>query len=243
MHYSPMAPQLIFYYVLFSVAVPLLGPAQSVLAQSGCSRTYSGNRLYSRCNDLPVLQSSLHWTHNNESSTLQLAFSAAPSTSSGWISWGINPNGLAMIGTQALIAFRLSNGSIDLDKYNISSYRISKSTISYEVSDLAAEYGSDGVMTIFATFKLPPGTTEVNQVWQVGPSVTGGIPVKHSFDPANLAARGTLNLVAGGVSSGVTSSRRRKANVRIQFRIVLILNDIFLPRSLSSALKFFIFFA
>ncbi|CAA6664107.1 unnamed protein product [Spirodela intermedia] len=51
------------------------------------------------------------------------------------------------------------------------SYKVRKSKIDYEVSDLEAEYGSDGVMTIFATMKLPAGTTKVNQVWQVGPSV------------------------------------------------------------------------
>lgn len=120
-----------------------------------------------------------------------------------------------MIGTQALLAFRTSDGSIDVDAYNISSYKVRKSKIAYEVSDLGAEYGSDGVITIFATMKLPAGTTKVNQVWQVGPSVADGIPVKHSFDPASLASRTTLDLVAGGISSGGTSSRLRKANVRI----------------------------
>ncbi|CAA7400630.1 unnamed protein product [Spirodela intermedia] len=184
-------------------------------AQSGCAaRTFAGNRKYGLCSELPRLGSTLHYTHDTGSSLLRLAFSATPSASGGWISWGINPNDLKMIGTQALLAFRTSNGSIDVDTYNISSYKVRKSKIDYEVSDLEAEYGSDGVMTIFATMKLPAGTTKVNQVWQVGPSVQDGNPMRHSFDPANLAARATLDLAAGGVSSdGTTSSRLRRANI------------------------------
>lgn len=53
-------------------------------------------------------------------------------------------------------------------------------------------------MKMFATLALPVGTTSVNQVWQVGPSVTKGVPDKHAFQAANLNAKGVLDLVSGG---------------------------------------------
>ncbi|KAH7862842.1 hypothetical protein Vadar_010180 [Vaccinium darrowii] len=86
-----------------------------------------------------------------------------------------------------------------VETFNITSYSgIAQSKIAYEVSAVSAEYSSNGVMTIFATLALPEATTSVNQVWQVGGSVTGGVPDKHAFQPANLNAKGVLDLVRGG---------------------------------------------
>ncbi|XP_057507550.1 cytochrome b561 and DOMON domain-containing protein At4g12980-like [Actinidia eriantha] len=102
-----------------------------------------------------------------------------------------------MVGAQALVALKRSDGSMAVDTFNISSYRsIVKSNLSFAVSAARAE-SSGGVMRIFATIALPEKATAVNQVWQVGPSVTGGLPDKHDFLPANLNAKGTLELVTG----------------------------------------------
>ncbi|XP_074323193.1 auxin-induced in root cultures protein 12-like [Apium graveolens] len=99
-----------------------------------------------------------------------------------------------MAGTQALIAFKQSNGDITVKTYDLVSYRsIVQSKLSFEVSDLSAEF-SDAVMKIFATWTLPENTTVVNQVWQVGASVVNDRPGRHAFAPENLNAKGELKL-------------------------------------------------
>lgn len=112
-----------------------------------------------------------------------------------------------MAGTQALIAYKESDGKMTVKTYNLVSYsQILQSKLSFDVSDMAAEY-SDGVMRIFAKFELPENTTKINQVWQVGASVNDEVPVKHAFDPANLNAKGELKVdeSAGKNSTGAPS--------------------------------------
>jgi hypothetical protein len=100
--------------------------------------------------------------------------------------------------------------------YNISSYSpIVKGNLSFEVADMEAEY-SGGVMTIFATVSLPAKLgTKVNQVWQVGSSVTDGIPDKHAFQAANLNSKGTLDLLKGETTSSGSSggARQKRKNI------------------------------
>lgn len=99
-----------------------------------------------------------------------------------------------MAGSQALIAFKDSNGSMTVKTYNISSYSsIVNGKISFEVPESSAEY-SGGSMKIFAKLKLPETMTKVNHVWQVGGSVTKGMPGKHEFLPENLQSTGKLQL-------------------------------------------------
>lgn len=122
-----------------------------------------------------------------------------------------------MLGSQALIGFKNSDGSMTVKTYNISSYApLVESKLAFEVSKMSAEY-SGGLMKIFATVVLPDkgNSTTVNQVWQVGASVTGGVPDKHAFQPANLNSKGTLDLLSGQ-SNGATGgdSRLTKKNVR-----------------------------
>ncbi|XP_058093498.1 cytochrome b561 and DOMON domain-containing protein At3g25290-like [Magnolia sinica] len=176
------------------------------------SQTFSSNRIFTLCVDLPHLSSSLHWTYNASSSTLHLAFVAPPASSNGWISWAINPTGPAMIGSQSLIAFRNSSGLIAVQTFNISDYVIKPSKIAYNVSNLVGEY-SDGVMRIFATVDLPTGLTTLNQVWQVGHSVTDGIPDKHDLLSENMNSKGTIDLLKGESGSSGTDSRLRKRNI------------------------------
>lgn len=131
-----------------------------------------------------------------------------------------------MIGSQALVAFKNSDGSVVVKTYNISSYApISESKLSFEVTQKSAEF-SDGVFKIFATVVLPVmgNGTALNQVWQVGSSVTGGVPDKHDFQPANLNSKGTLDLVSGQSSSvGGGGDRHRRKNVSFYIFIYSIL--------------------
>ncbi|KAK3004668.1 hypothetical protein RJ639_018285 [Escallonia herrerae] len=167
------------------------------------SQKFTSNKLYANCTDLPSLASYLHWTYHPANSTLYIAFLAPPAHSDGWIAWAINPTGTGMAGAQSLIAFKDSNGSMTVKTYNISSYTsIVQSKILYDVLDSSAE-NSGGLMKIFATLALPKNMAELNQVWQVGSSVTKGMPDKHAFQPANLMAKGKLELTKAQVNGTI----------------------------------------
>ncbi|KAK4781359.1 hypothetical protein SAY86_015461 [Trapa natans] len=166
--------------------------------------------LYSTCIDLPTLGSTLHFSYDAKNSSAAVAFVAAPSKSGGWVSWALNPTDMGMVGCQALIAFKdASTGTMVVKTYNVSSYGpLEESKISFEVWDMAAEESAaDGTMRIYTMIKVPGDASHLNQVWQVGPSVTDGVPDKHGFANDNLASKGTLNLVAGQ-SSGTTGDSR-----------------------------------
>ncbi|KAH7664165.1 Cytochrome b561 and DOMON domain-containing protein [Dioscorea alata] len=179
-------------------------------AQSCSSVAFSKNQLYSACSSLPHLSSSIHWTFDRANSTLSVAFLAPPAASGGWIAWAINPTGLHMAGSQSLIAFRDSKGSLTAKTFNITGYApLNPSPIDFEVWDLQAE-DSGGVMRIFAKIKLRKEMTTINQVWQVGSSVTDGVPDKHAFAPENLAAMGTLDLIKGVSSTGSDSTVKKR---------------------------------
>eukprot|EP00262_Sarcandra_glabra_P006701 TRINITY_DN19193_c0_g1_i1.p1 TRINITY_DN19193_c0_g1~~TRINITY_DN19193_c0_g1_i1.p1 ORF type:complete len:398 (+),score=43.14 TRINITY_DN19193_c0_g1_i1:322-1515(+) len=172
----------------------LIAPAHS---QTCSSQTFSANRAYALCSDLPQLSSQIHWTYDSSKSLLHIAFVAPPPKSTGWIAWAINPTRKGMVGAQSLIAFQQSNGSMTVKTFDVKAYGpIQPSKIAFEVSDMGAEF-SNGVMRIFATLALPKNMTTVNQVWQVGSSVTNSIPGVHAFDPANKMSMGTLDLLKG----------------------------------------------
>ncbi|XP_071697589.1 cytochrome b561 and DOMON domain-containing protein At3g25290-like [Rutidosis leptorrhynchoides] len=206
-----MAPFFFIFFTLFTTP-------QFTHAQLTCTtQKFTNNKQYNHCNDLPHIKSYIHWSlSQSTNTTLSIAFFAEPATPSGWISWAINPTGYGMAGSQALLAFKSSNGSMVVKTYNISSYSdINEGMLAFDVMDKRGEF-SDGLMKIFATVVLPgKNVTVVNQVWQVGPSVSeDGVPVKHAFQPANLAAKGRLDLLSGGTSGSDTAgSGIKKRNI------------------------------
>ncbi|XP_054784311.1 cytochrome b561 and DOMON domain-containing protein At3g25290-like [Prosopis cineraria] len=199
-----------------TVTMMLFSPAASLTCTS---QKLTSNEIYSNCIDLPLLSSYLHWTFNSTNSSLSIAFVAAPADSDGWVSWAINPTGVGMVGAQALIAFK-NNGVMTVKTYKISSYQsVVPGKLSFEVWDTKAEE-SGGHMTIFAKIKVPGKKDSLNQVWQVGPSVTNGVPDRHDLATANMKSKGTLSLTrvqssTGGESStsGGVDSTTKKRNI------------------------------
>ncbi|XP_074586205.1 cytochrome b561 and DOMON domain-containing protein At4g12980-like [Curcuma longa] len=182
-------------------------------ASSCSSASLGSNRVYATCSDLPHLSASLHWSYDAASGNLSVAFVAPPAQPDGWVAWAINPTGQGMDGAQALIAFRQPDGSMGAGTYSIKGYDVKEGPIAFETSDLAAEQ-SGGVMRIFAKLKLPSGTTTVNQIWQVGPSVSSGAPQPHDVQPANLQSTGKVDLIRGATSqSSAGSSTTKSKNV------------------------------
>ncbi|KAL2521526.1 auxin-responsive family protein [Forsythia ovata] len=95
--------------------------------------------LYTFCNDLPSLNSYLHWAYGPANSTISFIFIATPTRHKGWIAWGINPTSIGMVGTQALIAFKDSKGAMTVRTYNITSYSpLTESKVWYEVKESSA---------------------------------------------------------------------------------------------------------
>ncbi|KAK6122198.1 hypothetical protein DH2020_044077 [Rehmannia glutinosa] len=202
--------QVLATFFLLSI-FSLFSPSKSATCTS---QAFANNRLYNFCNDLPALNSYLHWSYDPAQSTLNIAFIAPPARPGGWVSWAINPTSTGMVGSQALIAFRDARGEMTVKTYNVSSYGpLTESRVWYDVRDSSAEF-SDGVIRLFATLVLPEkGITTVNHVWQVGPSVTGGVPGKHDFQPGNLNSKGSLDLLRGQSINGGTGD-----NIRTKMR-------------------------
>lgn len=64
--------------------------------------------------------------------------------------------------------------------------------LSFPVSDMAAEYVKNE-MIIYATLKLPGGSTKFNHVWQEGSSVANDVPQAHSTSGGNIESLGTID--------------------------------------------------
>ncbi|XP_010906737.2 cytochrome b561 and DOMON domain-containing protein At3g25290 [Elaeis guineensis] len=202
-----MASTLLFVFSLLLLPLPSFSKTCS-------SHTFSKNRLFATCHDLPHLSAALHWTYDAANSTLSIAFAASPSHSGGWVAWALNPTGSGMVGAQAVVGLRQSGGSLVAKTFNISAYGpVTPSPIAFETWGLEAEEDTTGIMTVFAKLKLPSNVTKMNQAWQVGPSSTDGLPSKHDFGVENLNAKGTLNVVSGQSSGGGTDSRLKEKNI------------------------------
>ncbi|KAJ3681211.1 hypothetical protein LUZ60_015700 [Juncus effusus] len=187
-----MAAPLLFLLLLsFSLSSSLIQASSNSICSS---HNFTNNKSFTQCTDLPHLSSSLHWTYDS-SGSLSIAFIAPVSSPNGWIAWALNPKMDSMIGAQALIAFKQTDGSMAVKTYNIVSYEsIKESPISYETSDLSAESGSDGDLRLFATIKIGTDVQSLNQIYQVGESVTNGVPDRHELKSDNLASKGIFNL-------------------------------------------------
>ncbi|KAI3418584.1 DOMON domain-containing protein [Psidium guajava] len=169
----------------------LLPPALSLT----CTSQKFTNRLYANCSDLPQLGAYLHYTYNASNSSLSVAYVARPADGGAWVAWAINPTSTGMVGSQALMALRIS-GSVVAKTYNISGYHsIDESKLSFDVWDLSADE-ANGTMRIFAAVRVPEKAASVNQVWQVGGAVNGTHPSIHPRDVANKASMGTLELAS-----------------------------------------------
>lgn len=202
-------------FVVFILSLLAVTPANSLTCST---QKLTNSNIYSTCLDLPSLGSTLHYSYDAANSSAAVAYVATPAKSGGWVSWALNPVSTGMQGSQALIAFRdSSTGVITVKTYNVSSYAsVEESKISFDVWDMTADENvADGTIRIYAKIKVPGDASKLNQVWQVGPSVTGGKPDKHNIDQANLNAKGTLDLVAGQSAATSDGSRTKKRNVGI----------------------------
>ncbi|CAK9182250.1 unnamed protein product [Ilex paraguariensis] len=200
------------------VSCVLISLFLSSSAQSCTNYAFASNKVFSTCNDLPYLNSFLHWTYDPSSETVQIAFRHTRVTSSKWVAWAINPNSTSMVGSQALVAFQKSDGTMRYYTSPVTSYgtQLAEGDLSFPVSDLLATF-SNNEITIFATLNLQKiNSTTVNQVWQDGP-VSGDTPGAHDQSGDNILSMGTINLLSGEsgttVGGGGGNTKIKKRNI------------------------------
>ncbi|XP_073139699.1 cytochrome b561 and DOMON domain-containing protein At4g17280-like [Henckelia pumila] len=184
-------------------------------AQSCATYNFASNQVFSSCNDLPYLNSFLHWDYDQSANTVKIAYRHMGVTSSNWVAWAINPISRGMVGAQALVAFQKSDGTMRTYTAPINSYQIQlqEGDLSFPVSDLSATYSGNEIV-IFATLKLDNLSSTVNQVWQEG-LLSNDSPVSHSTSGPNVQSMGTLDLISGdaGTRTGVITSKTRRRNI------------------------------
>ncbi|KAM7271128.1 hypothetical protein ACFE04_030342 [Oxalis oulophora] len=183
-------------------------------AQTCKTQTFTTNQLFASCSDLNFLNSFLHWTYNQSSGAVDIAFRQTNTSTSRWTAWAINPSGQAMVGSQALVAMQNSSGLIYAytTSINSTSPSMQESDLSFPVSNLIATF-DNGDMTIYATLHLPSNMLSTSQVWQEGPISNGG-PGQHSMNGGNVKSVGSIDFRTGAASSGGSSgsSKQRRRN-------------------------------
>ncbi|KAF5201858.1 Cytochrome b561 and domon domain-containing protein [Thalictrum thalictroides] len=163
-----------------------------------CSNyTFSNNKVFSSCSDLPCLDAHIHWNYNSSTRRAEIAYRATQEPT-GWIAWGINPTESGMPGSQVLVAFLHSNGNLIAYPTAITSYDppMEPSSLSFPVSNISAEYAKNE-MIIFAVVGPLGNSSTVNQIWQTGTSVSNDIPQMHELAGPHLQSLGTLDFLSG----------------------------------------------
>lgn len=200
----------------------------SSYAQSCARYTFSSNKLFRACNDLPYLNSFLHWNYDSSSNKLQIAYrhTGITSPSNTWVAWAINPTSTGMVGSQALIAYQQSDGTMKAYPSPITAYQTSlkEEKLSFDVSDLSATYAKNEII-IFATLGLSNTSTTVNQVWQDGP-LSGNSPQMHITNGANVKSMGTINLLSGESSSAGGNDKIKKRNVSSRINVSIFIHGL-----------------
>jgi hypothetical protein len=198
--------------VLFSLCA-------SSFAQTCKSYTFSSNKVFNLCQDLPVLSAFLHWSYDQSTNKVDIAYRHTGTSTSRWVAWAINPTSTKMEGAQALVAYQNSSSVMHAYTSPVSSYAttLAEGALSFAVSNLSATFENSNEITIFATLTLGSGMTTVNQVWQEGP-LNGGSPGIHdtSASSANMKSMATLNFLddqATTSAGGGITSRQRRQNV------------------------------
>ena len=181
---------------IFLISILLSLVFASCSAQSCSNYRFPNNQTYKSCMDLPVLNAHLHWNYINTTTSVEMAY-RANQTSSGWIAWAINPTKMDMVGSQALVAFHDSNGSMIAYTTPVNSYSPSMQpgNLSFHVSDISATYFNNEMIIFALVGPLQNGTT-INHVWQAGDSVSNNMPMMHATSGEHLQSMGTINFLS-----------------------------------------------
>ncbi|XP_059286828.1 cytochrome b561 and DOMON domain-containing protein At5g47530-like [Lycium ferocissimum] len=159
------------------------------------------------------------WNIDNTTRSLQIMVGARLESETGWLAWGLNFGPVPrMVGTQALIGIKQTNGSFLGDTYNVTQYikigcKLLPSPIDLNISNLRFRH-IHYYHIIEATIHLPQtvNVSRINQVWQVGKVAMGMEPKIHERKLHNYDSTETIDLQTGTVIT-VRGSRRRQARI------------------------------
>jgi hypothetical protein len=190
----------------------LLLAAGGATAQTCLTATFTGGRTFLKCNALPVLGASLHWTYHAEYGTADIAF-RAPSSTTGWVGWGINPTNTLMAGSNVFVASQYASGVVSVLTTILAttSPSLTNQSLSFAVPVPASAEYSGGAYTIYATVALPSKSSSQNTVWQAGPS-NGGSILPHDLTGQNVLGMQNLDFLSGA-STAASNSRLHRRNV------------------------------
>jgi hypothetical protein len=183
--------------LVVAVATTVLLLATGASAQGCANATFPAGRSFERCDTLPVLGASLHWTYHAGNGTAELAF-RAPSGSGGWVAWGINTGGAGMVGSSVFLAAQNAGGAVSVltTVLESTSPSLKNGTLKFDVPvPPTAEYAG-GAYTIYATVALPGNSTQQNTVWQSGPLSSGAI-LPHPMTGENLKSVKRQDFLSG----------------------------------------------
>ncbi|PIN03251.1 putative membrane protein [Handroanthus impetiginosus] len=198
-----MLPTFIFC-LLFSLCI------SSSYGEKCAKYNFATNQVFSSCSDLPYLNLFLHWNYNQSAKTVELAYRHTGLSSSRWIAWAINRTGQGVIGAQALVAFKKSDGTMRAYTASVDSYQtqLLQGDLSFPVSDLIATYTKNEII-IFATIKVDNLSFTMNHVWQGGP-LSGDFPAMHLTSGPNVLSMGILDLLSGTISGALNYETKNK---------------------------------
>ncbi|KAJ4878053.1 Cytochrome b561 and DOMON domain-containing protein [Raphanus sativus] len=212
------------------------------LAQTCSNYKFSSNTLFESCNDLPVLDSCLHYTYNSSSGNLQIAYRHTRLTSRKWVAWAVNPTSTGMVGAQAIVAYPQPDGSVRVYTSPIRSYQTSlqEGDLSFNVSELSATY-QNNEMIIFATLNVPVSNGgNINIVWQDG-SLSGNNLLPHPTSGNNIRSVSILNILsaASGGGAGLSAQLGLQVSSWVENQSGFSLALTVLSVSISTALQQF----
>lgn len=158
---------------------------------------------------------------NTTANILKVLVGARLDSKTGWLAWGLNfgpePR---MVGTQALIGIKQTNGSFLGNTYNVTQYikigcNLLPTPINLNVTNLIfGRLGHIQYHTIEATIYLPQtvNISRINHVWQVGKVAIGMEPKIHEKTIRNYDSTEIIDLQTG-TSISIRSARRHQARV------------------------------
>ena len=217
-------PVIVFILALFSLL-------SNTSQHSTCSEAFSNmikDRYFAHCMKLPTLGAEVAWNihedHARQVNQIDVFFGTRLPADIGWLAWGVNPtNEPKMIGTRAIIGFRMPNTSTAIGTYNVTGTTklgcgLQPSEIDFLVENKKIEYSdTNHYFTISASLYLPEpeyNITRLNHVWQVGYQSNGMEPLMHPRSLQNVDSAETIDLRTG-VSEGVGQHRHHLRKVRI----------------------------
>ncbi|KAL4199101.1 hypothetical protein AMTRI_Chr03g49550 [Amborella trichopoda] len=198
-----------YRFLLFLVHLLMTIPeiSQSKPMRCDCGSfpsTFAKNNL-SLCKNLREFDGVFGW--KIEGGKIGIGFKARKAGSTGWVAWGVNFQLPIMVGTQAIAALPMANGSIQWQTYNlIPEYTLMGNPLPLapapiEITANVTEIQNEGgFITLFATIshhRFHDENYTINHLWQVGSRADDIILHRHPMNLKHFDSRERLDLMSG----------------------------------------------